>query len=261
MNREEHHKRRRDAGILQVTERDLLALSFTGQQYCLTFDHLQILLAHYSPTVDIDTLSVGATRNALERWLQLGYIEPPRKTLRGYPVTIWLSRKGLKDLNIPYPYYLPNPSSIPHFYAVNAVRLHLHQFDTPTQWIPQRTLTKDTTLRPLPDAELHLPFLAPIALIVLECLTSSMTIPNEINTLTQLAERRTNDHQPAYARFWYFVHHSVFAPFQAALNALDPQVHQRVVLYQLESDQRNHPQIQTSSSVVIPGESSPTFPP
>jgi hypothetical protein len=189
MNQDEHRKCRRDAGILQVTERDITALSFIGQQYCITFDHLQTLLALHSPTVGLDRLSVGATRNALERWLQLGYIEPPRKALRGYPVCIWLSRKGLKDLQIPYAYYLPNPTSIPHFYAVNAVRLHFHQFDTPTQWRAQRLLNKETTLRPLPDAELHLPSLPIIAIQVLESLTSSVMLSNEINTLLQLAHR------------------------------------------------------------------------
>jgi|SRR5947199_4477521 len=79
INQKEHRKRRRDAGILQVTERDITALSFIGQQYRITFDHLQTLLGRYSPAINVDTLSVGATRNALERWLQLGYIEPPRK--------------------------------------------------------------------------------------------------------------------------------------------------------------------------------------
>ena len=138
MNQEEYRKRRRDAGLLQVTERDITALSFIGQQYCITFDHLQTLLALHSPTIGITLLSVGATRNALERWLQLGYIEPPRKVLHGYPICIWLSRKGLKELQFPYAYYLPNPTSLPHFYAVNAVRLRFHQLDTPTQWRAQR---------------------------------------------------------------------------------------------------------------------------
>jgi hypothetical protein len=41
--------RRRDAGMLQVTERDLLALTWISEQYCICFDHLRALLAYHSP--------------------------------------------------------------------------------------------------------------------------------------------------------------------------------------------------------------------
>jgi hypothetical protein len=238
MSQDQYRKRRRDAGVLQITDRDLTALSFIGQQYCLTFDHLQTLLAFHSPATDVEALSVGATRNALERWLQLGYIEPPRKILRGYPVTVWLSRKGLKELQIPYPYYLPNPTSIPHFYAVTSVRLHMHQFDTSTQWGAQRALTKETDFRPLPDAQFHPPALPLVAIQVLGRLTSPVMLPNEINTLLQLVERRNDQNQPFYAHLWYFLHHSIFEPFQDAMTALDPHIQQRVILYHLDTQQQ-----------------------
>jgi len=40
--------RRRDAGAVQVTERDILVLTWTSEQFCIAFDQLQRLLGRYA---------------------------------------------------------------------------------------------------------------------------------------------------------------------------------------------------------------------
>src|SRR5215472_4253344 len=149
-------KRRRDAGILQITERDILAVTWIAQQYCISFDHLQRLLGLHAKaeTKTPDKLSISATRDTISRWLTLGLVEEPRKVLSGYPPHIWISRGGLTHLSLPYAYYLPRPTSIRHIYAVNAVRLHLESQSLYTTWYPQRTLTREQPQTPTPDAAL-----------------------------------------------------------------------------------------------------------
>ena len=100
-------RRRSDAGILQITDRDILALTWIGEQYAITFEQLRRLLGQHSTTATKATLSVSATRNALQRWQQLGFIEQPRKLRAEHSSYIWLSRKGLSQIGLPYPYYEP----------------------------------------------------------------------------------------------------------------------------------------------------------
>src|SRR6266481_1590047 len=61
--------RRRDAGAVQVTERDVLVLTWTAEQFCIAFDQLQRLLGRYAKaaTKAPDVLSVSATRDAIGR--------------------------------------------------------------------------------------------------------------------------------------------------------------------------------------------------
>lgn len=40
---------RRDAGVLQTTERDLAALMWIAEQYAVSYDHVQQLLALFTP--------------------------------------------------------------------------------------------------------------------------------------------------------------------------------------------------------------------
>ena len=120
-------KKRRDAGMLQITDRDIFVLTWIAEQYSISFDQLQRLLGRHAKqsTKTNGLLSMSATRHAIDRWLQLALIETPRKILTTQTSYVWLSRRGLSQLGIPYAYYLPKPSTANHIYAANAVRLHL----------------------------------------------------------------------------------------------------------------------------------------
>ena len=149
----QQYTRRRDVGAVQVTERDVLVLTWTAEQFCIAFDQLQCLLGRYAKaaTKTPDVLSISATRDAIGRWLQLGFIEKPRKVLTGHPSYLWLSRRGLAQLGLPYAYYKSQVSRMKHVYAVNAIRLHLETLDFQSVWYSERALTRKTEQRPLPD--------------------------------------------------------------------------------------------------------------
>ncbi len=121
----------RDAGAVQVTERDILVLTWTSEQFCIAFDQLQRLLGRYAKaaTKAPDVLSISATCDAIQRWLQLGFVEEPRKLLTGHPPYVWLSRRGLAQFGLPYAYYKLQVSRMKHIYAANAIRLHLEGYD------------------------------------------------------------------------------------------------------------------------------------
>lgn len=212
------HPRRRDAGTLQTTARDITGLTTIAEQFCMSFDHLRHLLAFYSPATvkDPSMVAISTARNAVERWLRLGYIEIPQKIIREHSSYIWLSRKGLKELDLPYPYYHPKPSTVRHLYAVNTIRLHLQRYQLSATWIAQRTLRLQTERRPLPDAELHTNSSALLAIQVLEpSFLAPITLQDELTTLSALAEH--------YTRIWYFVHHNIANMVKEAIQSYDAQ--------------------------------------
>jgi len=224
-------KRRRDAGILQVTERDTIALTWIAEQFCISFDQLRYLLGRYAKaaTKTPNVLSTSATRDAVERWLLMGFIEEPRKIISGHSPYIWLSRRGLSQLELPYAYYKPQISSIKHIYAVNAIRLHLESQSSQLYWYPERMLTKETSLRPLPDAELHTPGTQNhIAIKIIETsFKHNITLIEAIQTLKELAQR--------YPSLWYFVEAQAMTVIQQALTSLEKDTQERITLHRLDS--------------------------
>src|SRR5579859_7367161 len=232
-------QRRRDAGVLQVTERDSIVLAWIAEQYVISFDHLQRLLAYHTPATskNPEVLSVSATRNAVERWLQLGFIDQPQKVIREHPTAIWLSRRGLGQLGLAYPYYQPKASSVRHFYAVNAVRLHVQRYGLASLWTSQRALGRESAERPLPDAELRRGS-AHIALQVIErSLMADITLREELEALRVLAARKVagqgRTETQRYGQIWYFLHAQALPVFQQELALFDQAMRDRVRCYGL----------------------------
>jgi len=241
--------RRRDAGAVQVTERDVLVLTWTAEQFCLAFDQLQRLLGRYAKaaTKAPNTLSVSATRDAIGRWLQLGFVEEPRKIIAGHPPYLWLSRRGLAQLGLPYAYYKPQVSRMKHIYAVNAIRLHLEGYDLQSVWYPERALTRETEQRPLPDAELRIAGLPHVAVKVIERpFALDVTLRDELTALIELARH--------YTSLWYFMHADALPTMQQALTTLDQDVQHRVTFYGLDAQSATGEQ-------TLPVGSGPTIPP
>jgi hypothetical protein len=225
----QERERRRDAGVLQVTERDVLALTWIAEQYCISYDQLQRLLALYTPATikHPDKVAPSTVTHAIERWLQLGYVDIPRKVIREHPTYVWLSRKGLKELDLPYAYYAPKPSTIRHMYAVNAIRLHMQSFKLSAEWIAQRTIRIHNEHRPTPDAHLERHAFPLAALQVAEQQrAATITLHEECTTLKALAER--------YTRIWYSVHAHIIEPLQAAIRE-DEQLANRIIWYGLDA--------------------------
>jgi hypothetical protein len=232
--------RRRDTGSTLVTERDLLALCWMGEQYCILFDQLQLLLSLYAQTRhkhEATPLQVPATYKVMRRWLELGYIDPPRRFLAGQSPCLWLSREGLAELELPYPYNPPRLGSIKHRYAVNAVRLHMQRrrFTQQVQWVSQRTLALEAEGHPLPDAELQYRGLRQfIAIQVME--KEPPLLSGEITRLTALANR--------YTQIWYFLAPEALEPMREIGDACGSAITRRLVTHTLNMQEGSHePQI------------------
>lgn len=222
-------KQRRDAGVLQLTERDILSLTWIAEQYCCSYNHLRQLLATYSSLEVKDPLSVAYSTcmNAVQRWLDMELIDEPRKIIREITTHTWISRRGLKQLDLPYPYYSPKASTVRHFYAVNAIRLAIQNFPLSAVWISQRLLQLEGTENPLPDAELQISNIPVIAVQVVERPTTPAFVNEESKKLFQFLDR--------YTRLWYFVHSEALAPLQSVVFQLSQQDRERVVFFNLDA--------------------------
>ncbi len=224
-------KTRSDSGVVQVTTRDLYALTWISEQYAITFDQLRRLLGQHAKahTKTPDRLSVSATRNALERWQRLGYIET-RKILAEHTPYIWLSRKGLSSLHSAYPYYEPRPSTASHIGHVNDARLHLQTRNHRSIWTPKRVLRAEAPKNQehistlfLPDGELFIGTW-PIAIEVFDARSlSSVQIHTIVHALL-----------PCYRAIWCFLYSSAFTDMYTVLASLSREQQTKVMLFALE---------------------------
>lgn len=156
-------KSRRDKGQPRWTTRDLWLLHWIAAQYCVRIDQLQELLSlrPMGKTQEDGWLAEGTVRHWIERWRRAGILEHG-VILAGRPGFVWVTRKGLRTLELPYRNWIPNPGKLRHLYYINQVRMQCEALkDTPT-WVSERQLDRERGLRKrgeqvghLPDGELH----------------------------------------------------------------------------------------------------------
>ena len=154
-------KRRSDAGVPRLTERDLYALKWVAEQYAVQEDLLQVLLGrlggHGGP------LNIKTTRKVIDRWRKLELAER-RIIVYGQPSWVWLPKKGLTQLGLDYRSWTPKLNGLTHTRAVAAVRLQVEEHFPELTWVCERELrhqlsqTQKGEVRPhLPDAEVRSP--------------------------------------------------------------------------------------------------------
>jgi len=112
----------------QITNRLESFWQILGQQGILSIDQAQRWLALLSPEPnkmkDSSILSAERTRKILRPWIDQGLLLYKIYSYRQKGV-LWLTLKGIKYAQLNLRYYEPSPSSLPHMYAVNEVRLLL----------------------------------------------------------------------------------------------------------------------------------------
>ncbi len=161
-------KPRRDAGSVQLTPRDEMALCWMGEQYAMRLDHLQRLLARPGPlavpAAVAGEISPGAAREVLRRWIRAAWANA-RVVGTGEPAWVWPTRLGLHKGRLPYAYRnmgkAANGYELENLYAINEVLLHLEETERDGRWISERQLLqgvqriKGKPLLHRPDGELH----------------------------------------------------------------------------------------------------------
>jgi hypothetical protein len=206
-----------------------------GQQGALRFDQLQKVLGRLSPEPQRlkqqGILSEERTRKILRRW----YAEElyTYKTIYVHQKAwLWLTRKGLKYVDLDLRYYEPAPSRLPHLYAVNNIRLMIWARRPHDKWKSEREVRaeqdvrqKGSIIKHLPDAEL---MSANSSVIAIEC---ELTIKSEKRLLDVLYDLAATKR---YSTIWYFCAENVYAVLQRTIAILPPEHRRRFVLYSLE---------------------------
>src|SRR5258708_3088563 len=115
---------RKDKGKPRWTERDDYCLWWIGEQRVVRYDQLQRLLARESDheTVRPGWLSASRTTQTIQRWQKAGLVHYVRPYARR-PGFVYLSRKGLRFVELDYHYSEPKESQLTHLSYINQARL------------------------------------------------------------------------------------------------------------------------------------------
>jgi hypothetical protein len=143
-----------DAGI---TERDVAALRWLGQQYAARSDVLRVLLGRLSPGSPRIAGQLGeeTLRQILDRWEDRGLIT--RDRLLGH---LWVAptAKALRLVGLDvraWSFVIPQ---LPHVQAVGIVRLALEpSIPEGGRWLSERELRRETGKSDGPDGAIQLP--------------------------------------------------------------------------------------------------------
>jgi hypothetical protein len=143
-----------DAGI---TDRDVAALRWLGQQYAARADVLRVLLGRLSPGTPRIAGQLGdeTLRQILDRWEDRGLIA--RDRLLGH---LWAAPtpKALRLVGLDvraWSFVIPQ---LAHVHAVGVVRLALEpSIPTGGRWLSERELRREAGKSHVPDAAVQLP--------------------------------------------------------------------------------------------------------
>ena len=143
-----------DAGI---TDRDVAALRWLGQQFAARSDVLRVLLGRLSPGFPRIEGLIGETtlRDVVSRWEDRGLIE--RDRLLGH---LWVAptAKALRLVGLdvrPWSFVIPQ---LAHVHAVGVVRLALESsIPAGGRWLSERELRREAGKSHVPDGAVQLP--------------------------------------------------------------------------------------------------------
>jgi hypothetical protein len=143
-----------DAGI---TDRDVAALRWLGQQYAARADVLRVLLGRLSPGSPRIEGLLGETtlRDVLDRWEDRGLVE--RDRLLGF---LWVAptAKALRLVGLDvraWSFVIPQ---LAHVHAVGVVRLALEpSIPEGGRWLSERELRREAGKSHVPDGAVQLP--------------------------------------------------------------------------------------------------------
>ena len=227
----------------QITERLEKFLSVIGQQGVLRIDHAQCFLGRMTPDPgkmkQPGILTLERTRKILRPWLKEEVISY-RTFFNRQKGCIWLTPKGLKyaRLNPRLRYYEPSPSSLPHMYTVNEVRLLIEARWPNDTWRSERELraqqnadAKGSTPPHVPDAELISPN-GDVRAIEVE-----LTIKAEQRLDAIVSELAANRR---YNAIWYYLPENVYSAVTKAVRKLPPDHRKRFVFHSLKGDPYTH---------------------
>ena len=219
-------RRRRDAGEVRLTERDLWALRWIGEQYAVRMDQLSGLLGSQpgGETSLAGVLSERRTRRVVERWRRAKLVET-QKILYAEPGWVWLTRTGLRAVGLEVKYLAPRPMWLNHVYWCGQVRRMLEADQPELRWRSERLLYAFGSGRDphhLPDAEI----LDDTVIVAVEV---ELT-PKHLKRLIDIVAWHSYD----YERTRYHVAPAAERGLARAIEKLTPQQQQRLHVVRLD---------------------------
>jgi hypothetical protein len=149
-------KTRHDKGTIKANDRDIVILTWIGDQYAARFDHV-VEMARSIPGqgANPDGISISAVRQIVDRWRRASWVGY-QQMLAGDPPWLWLTREGLAALDLSeYKAALPAISRLHHIHAINTVRLDIQ--DDGQEWISERMIRAGMYEPPQTEKVKHIP--------------------------------------------------------------------------------------------------------
>lgn len=221
-------KTRSDKGRRLITTRDVITLTWIGEQLSVRFDQLEPLLARLRGREghNQNALSRRTVEGIVERWKHNGLVETEKFVFRE-PAWVWLSRKGLSFVGLPFSYYRTNITTLKHLYAVNQVRLFVEAHKGgAVLWKSERALRREQSNPQTHIVDAEGEIAGTVVGIEVELTQKEQSRIKAI--LVQLAER--------YETVWYFTTNQTKDAVQNALRQLiadDAIIHDRFEFYSL----------------------------
>jgi hypothetical protein len=113
----------------RLSDRDLRALAWMGEQYAARMDHLQALMG----------TGMNNVRRIVARMRAAGFVRSER-ILVDVPTWVTPTAAGLAACGLPYGLWTPILSQLTHVGAMNDVRLHIQAQRPEIEWISERQL-------------------------------------------------------------------------------------------------------------------------
>jgi hypothetical protein len=224
-------RRRRDAGLVRLGERDLFALRVVGEQYAVRLS----LLADILTVFDGAPVSADAARKVAGRWhrARLAEVAP---ILAGQGSHAWLTPYGIDQVGLSFKQWAPSAVGLPHADAVTAVRLGLEALPE-GRWVSERALrqglsrTAGAKMPHLPDGEL----LTAFGRIAIEVELTAKTVERTRKILAGLTTRQGDyagtvaaGDGPRYTQVRYFTSPDAHSVVEQAREQLPEELARRV---------------------------------
>jgi hypothetical protein len=248
-NVESKSKGRSGTEAKPLSPRDYATLSWIAEQYAARVDQVERLLARDAvrragAPVEIIPRSVY---RALGRWRRPGAeMVEHRRIYYAEPGWCWLTPLGLRLLKNPYARLTPAPSTLPHLYQINRIRLDIERRHPEYRWVSERSLRAQLPRREAgaalphtPDAQVWVPNSRETGekavAVEVELSVKSDQELDGIFTELLMARSEARGGFFMYASVWYFVTPLTRRVIEKARDRLPPAARQRVAVISLDA--------------------------
>lgn len=165
-------------------------------------------------------LHIRNVQRIIKRWETLGYVKH-RKFLAREPGWVWLTQKGLRDMDLEYRLYTPSPATLRHLHLINELRIRLeNRYGEQMSWVGERDLRlefeqlseRERKQRHMVDAELTLDG---------ELIGIEVELTQKSNRRVEAIIRRLAIQYPA---IWYFVNDQTEPVIKRAITQHEKQI-------------------------------------